>query len=48
MYNGVRSKSWPMYGVINPLILHETGLNGLNSVTASGQLIYDSRITSLF
>ncbi len=25
IYNGVRSKSWPMYGVIDPLIIHETG-----------------------
>ena len=25
IYNGVRSKSWPMYGVMDPLIIHETG-----------------------
>tara|TARA_B100000989_G_scaffold164344_1_gene122837 strand:- start:13879 stop:15534 length:1656 start_codon:yes stop_codon:yes gene_type:complete len=36
MYNGVRSKSWPMYGVIDPLIIHETGHEWFgNSVTAS-------------
>ncbi len=36
MYNGVRSKSWPMYGVIDPLIMHETGHEWFgNSVTAS-------------
>ena len=23
IYNGVRSKSWPMYGVVDPLIIHE-------------------------
>ena len=35
MYNGVRSKSWPMYGVIDPLIIHETGHEWFgNSVTA--------------
>jgi len=34
--NGVRSKSWPMYGVIDPLIIHETGHEWFgNSVTAS-------------
>ena len=36
MYNGIRSKSWPMYGVIDPLIIHETGHEWFgNSVTAS-------------
>lgn len=36
IYNGVRSKSWPMYGVIDPLIMHETGHEWFgNSVTAS-------------
>ena len=36
IYNGVRSKSWPMYGVIAPLIIHETGHEWFgNSVTAS-------------
>lgn len=36
LYNGVRSKSWPMYGVIDPLIIHETGHEWFgNSVTAS-------------
>ena len=36
MYNGVRSKSWPMYGVIDPLIIHETGHEWFGtSVTAS-------------
>jgi aminopeptidase N len=36
IYNGVRSKSWPMYGVIDPLIIHETGHEWFgNSVTAS-------------
>ena len=25
IYNGVRSSSWAMYGVIDPLIIHETG-----------------------
>ena len=36
MYNGERSKSWPMYGVIDPLIIHETGHEWFgNSVTAS-------------
>lgn len=35
LYNGVRSKSWPMYGVIDPLIIHETGHEWFgNSVTA--------------
>ena len=35
IYNGVRSKSWPMYGVIDPLIIHETGHEWFgNSVTA--------------
>jgi len=32
IYNGVRSKSWPMYGVIDPLIIHETGLHYLNTL----------------
>ena len=36
IYNGVRSKSWPMYGVVDPLIIHETGHEWFgNSVTAS-------------
>ena len=36
IYNGVRSKSWPMYGVIDPLIIHETGHEWFgNSVTAA-------------
>ncbi len=36
IYNGIRSKSWPMYGVIDPLIIHETGHEWFgNSVTAS-------------
>ena len=36
IHNGVRSKSWPMYGVIDPLIIHETGHEWFgNSVTAS-------------
>jgi len=36
IYNGVRSSSWPMYGVIDPLIIHETGHEWFgNSVTAS-------------
>ncbi len=36
LYNGVRSKSWPMYGIIDPLIIHETGHEWFgNSVTAS-------------
>ena len=36
IYNGVRSKSWPMYGVIDPLIIHETGHEWFgNSVTAT-------------
>ncbi len=36
IYNGVRSESWPMYGVIDPLIIHETGHEWFgNSVTAS-------------
>ena len=36
IYNGVRSDSWPMYGVIDPLIIHETGHEWFgNSVTAS-------------
>ena len=36
IYNGARSKSWPMYGVIDPLIIHETGHEWFgNSVTAS-------------
>ncbi len=36
IYNGVRSASWPMYGVIDPLIIHETGHEWFgNSVTAS-------------
>ncbi len=36
IYNGVRSKSWPMYGVIDPLIIYETGHEWFgNSVTAS-------------
>ena len=36
LYNGTRSKSWPMYGVIDPLIIHETGHEWFgNSVTAS-------------
>ena len=36
IYNGVRSQSWPMYGVIDPLIIHETGHEWFgNSVTAS-------------
>jgi len=36
IYNGLRSKSWPMYGVIDPLIIHETGHEWFgNSVTAS-------------
>ena len=25
IYNGLRSDSWPMYGVMDPLIIHETG-----------------------
>ena len=36
IYNGVRSSSWAMYGVIDPLIIHETGHEWFgNSVTAS-------------
>ncbi len=36
IYNGVRSESWPMYGVMDPLIIHETGHEWFgNSVTAS-------------
>ena len=36
IYNGLRSKSWPMYGVVDPLIIHETGHEWFgNSVTAS-------------
>jgi len=36
IYNGVRSKSWPMYGVMDPLIIHETGHEWFgNSVTAT-------------
>ena len=36
IYNGIRSKDWPMYGVIDPLIIHETGHEWFgNSVTAS-------------
>ena len=36
IYNGVRSGSWGMYGVIDPLIIHETGHEWFgNSVTAS-------------
>ncbi len=36
IYNGIRSKSWPMYGVVDPLIIHETGHEWFgNSVTAS-------------
>ena len=36
IYNGVRSKSWPMYGVVDPLIIHESGHEWFgNSVTAS-------------
>ena len=36
IYNGIRSKSWPMYGVADPLIIHETGHEWFgNSVTAS-------------
>jgi len=36
IYNGIRSKSWPMYGVMDPLIIHETGHEWFgNSVTAS-------------
>ena len=36
IHNGVRSKSWPFYGVIDPLIIHETGHEWFgNSVTAS-------------
>ena len=36
LHNGVRSKSWPMFGVIDPLIIHETGHEWFgNSVTAS-------------
>ena len=36
IYNGIRSQSWPMYGVIDPLIIHETGHEWFgNSVTAS-------------
>ena len=36
IYNGERSRSWPMYGVIDPLIIHETGHEWFgNSVTAS-------------
>ena len=35
IYNGVRSSSWGMYGVIDPLIIHETGHEWFgNSVTA--------------
>jgi len=35
IYNGLRSDSWPMYGVIDPLIIHETGHEWFgNSVTA--------------
>ena len=35
IYNGVRSSSWAMYGVIDPLIIHETGHEWFgNSVTA--------------
>ena len=36
LHNGVRSKSWPMYGVVDPLIIHETGHEWFgNSVTAT-------------
>ena len=36
IYNGIRSESWPMYGVMDPLIIHETGHEWFgNSVTAS-------------
>tara|TARA_B100001093_G_scaffold215569_1_gene206877 strand:+ start:1905 stop:3557 length:1653 start_codon:yes stop_codon:yes gene_type:complete len=36
IYNGIRSKSWPMYGAVDPLIIHETGHEWFgNSVTAS-------------
>ena len=35
IYNGVRSDSWAMYGVIDPLIIHESGHEWFgNSVTA--------------
>jgi aminopeptidase N len=35
IYNGLRSNSWPMYGVMDPLIIHETGHEWFgNSVTA--------------
>ena len=35
IYNGLRSDSWPMYGVMDPLIIHETGHEWFgNSVTA--------------
>jgi aminopeptidase N len=35
IYNGVRSSSWAMYGVIDPLIIHESGHEWFgNSVTA--------------
>ena len=35
IYNGVRSNSWAMYGVIDPLIIHESGHEWFgNSVTA--------------
>ena len=35
IYNGVRSSSWGMYGVIDPLIIHESGHEWFgNSVTA--------------
>ena len=35
IYNGIRSKSWPFYGVIDPLIIHESGHEWFgNSVTA--------------
>ena len=40
MYNGVEVKAG-LYGVIDPLIIHETGHEWFgNSVTASIQLIY--------
>ena len=36
IYNGIRSKSWPMCGAVDPLIIHETGHEWFgNSVTAS-------------
>ena len=35
IYNGIRSDSWAMYGVIDPLIIHESGHEWFgNSVTA--------------